>query len=1181
MNQVACPAPDELCHFLDEELEPTRQREVGTHVDACLRCQTVLETLTARRASDVLEVSNDFSNGWPGGYEPHQDVIDKREGIQDNGPHPDGAPRPDTEPAPNDQLDAPPALDPDQTKTYRRPGESSTDQRAPGFAEHGASSWGDDQTETDFRRNLPQIAGYDLLELLGEGGMGVVYKARQLGLNRLVAVKMIRTDRRGSADRLARFRIEAEAVAQLRHPQIVQIHEIGDADGAPYVSLELLEGGSLDDKLASSVLPGREAAELLITLAKAVQVAHDAGIIHRDLKPSNVLFTKEDVPKITDFGLAKRLEADSRQTETGQIMGSPSYMAPEQAKGDTRNVGPPADVYALGAILYEMLTGRPPFKGETPVETLRQVTDDEVVPPSRLVPKVGRDLETICLHCLNKDQARRYGSATAFAEDLQRFLTGRPIKARPTPFWERGAKLARRHPVAATLVTVALLGAGGLSWAGLAYNSAEKHRIDVLGSSVMQDLFKAQEDIAHERWSDVEPALTALREKIRGERDLGELVRRTDALLASAKEGRAAAERMRQELETKRHDQETLQTFRNRHKEALFHETHFPGMELPYDPQTVTKTARAALAVFGSPGSGDSWELGPLPASFRPQERDEIKEVCFELLLILADVERQPRSQLKLLDQAGRLRPSGRAYHRRRAESLAQLGDASAANLERQKADNLPLVGAIDHFLVGKELFQRGSWAEAISHFDSALLSEPGHFWCHCLAGLCSLELRHPDRARSEFSACVLAEPRIPWLYDLRGYASYAIARSDAEAERARGESLKGDIERQLQAAEDDYAKALELLDASPNKDLRYAVLVNRGLVWVERRNWQKAASDFEAAIRIDGGRWIAFQNLATVLVQQKKPDLAIDQLDRAIALRPGWAALYQQRAIVNLERKDQAAAHRANALADLEKAIGAEAPGSPKSALNHVLKAKLLQLEQREEEALAACNFALKLQPGNLDAHDLRLKVLVALKRFDEVTRSCNALIAAGRTSADVLECRSLARQNQTDYVPAIEDLTLAINLRPGNASLLAKRGALYVVTDAPLSALRDFQEALRLDPANADAVVGRGLALAALDQYHEAVADATRALSMREPSAPRLYSAARIHAQAAVSAAAEARKKGRDAVALVTRYQDEAVKLIDRWSKQLPAAQRASKLQDLLKDPVMTTLRRRMRSL
>ena len=200
----------------------------------------------------------------------------------------------------------------------------------------------------------------------------------------------------------------------------------------------------------------------MVTLARAVQVAHDAGIVHRDLKPTNVLFSEDGTPKITDFGLAKRLESDSRQTESGQIMGSPSYMAPEQARGHSRDVGPAADVYALGAILYEMLTGRPPFKGETPIETVRQVVEDEVVPPSRLVPRVARDLETICLQCLHKEPSRRYDSARALAEDLENYLAGRPVAARRTPLWERGSSSRDRHPLAATLLTLGLVATVGL-----------------------------------------------------------------------------------------------------------------------------------------------------------------------------------------------------------------------------------------------------------------------------------------------------------------------------------------------------------------------------------------------------------------------------------------------------------------------------------------------------------------------------------------------------------------------------------------------------------------------------------------------------------------------------------------------------------------------------------------------
>ena len=308
----------------------------------------------------------------------------------------------------------------------------------------------------------PRIPGYEILGKLGEGGMGVVYKARQQGLNRLVALKMIIGGSQVRDHHLARFRIEAEAVARLRHPNIVQIYDIGEVDGLPFVSLELLEGGDLKDQLAGTPQPGIRAALLVATLARAVHAAHEARIVHRDLKPSNVLLTADGVPKITDFGLAKRLESDDHQTQTGDVMGTPSYMAPEQALGRNKDIGPAADIYALGAILYDVLTGRPPLKGETVVETLRLVINTDPVPPSRLVPRLARDLETICLKCLHKDPQKRYSTAEELAKDLDRYREGKPIKARPTPLWEHGQKWAKRRPVAATVLSLGLVAFFGL-----------------------------------------------------------------------------------------------------------------------------------------------------------------------------------------------------------------------------------------------------------------------------------------------------------------------------------------------------------------------------------------------------------------------------------------------------------------------------------------------------------------------------------------------------------------------------------------------------------------------------------------------------------------------------------------------------------------------------------------------
>ncbi len=322
----------------------------------------------------------------------------------------------------------------------------------------------------------PDIPGYEILGELGRGGMGVVYKAQQADLKRLVALKMILPERDGGPDDVVRFRKEAEALARLPHANVVQIYEFGEHDGRLYFAMEFVDGGSLKEKLDGTPLPARQAAQLLETLAWAVHHAHERGVIHRDLKPANILLASagrqppddsevsggprpllawdEYTPKVTDFGLAKRLDTQLGVMESGAIMGTPRYMAPEQAAGKNRDVGRATDVHALGAILYELLTGRPPFQASDMLETLEQVRFQEPVAPSRLQPKVPRDLETICLKCLQKEPGKRYASAGELAEDLARFLAGEPIRARATPFWERALKWAKRRPAVAALLVV-------------------------------------------------------------------------------------------------------------------------------------------------------------------------------------------------------------------------------------------------------------------------------------------------------------------------------------------------------------------------------------------------------------------------------------------------------------------------------------------------------------------------------------------------------------------------------------------------------------------------------------------------------------------------------------------------------------------------------------------------------
>jgi eukaryotic-like serine/threonine-protein kinase len=303
----------------------------------------------------------------------------------------------------------------------------------------------------------PQVEGYTILSELGRGGMGVVYKARQKKLNRIVALKMVLAGAHAGPDQLARFYAEAQAVAHLQQPHIVQIYEVGEHAGLPYFSLEYVDGGSLSERIDGKPQPVEESGRIVELLARAIGYAHEQGIVHRDLKPANVLLSKAGEPKVTDFGLAKRLESDSSQTKSGTLMGTPNYMAPEQARGLVREVGPLADVYALGIILYEMLTGRTPFLGSSILDTLQQVRNHEPVPPSRLQPKVPRDLETICLKCLQKEPVKRYDSAVDLAEDLRRFLAGEPIVARPVSVPERLWRWCRRNKKVAALSAAVLL----------------------------------------------------------------------------------------------------------------------------------------------------------------------------------------------------------------------------------------------------------------------------------------------------------------------------------------------------------------------------------------------------------------------------------------------------------------------------------------------------------------------------------------------------------------------------------------------------------------------------------------------------------------------------------------------------------------------------------------------------
>jgi WD40 repeat protein len=451
MKLKSCPSSEELQDYLAAVLDAAAEAVVSRHVEQCRRCQEKLDAFT----SD----------------------------LSGSGTHED-----------------PTTADPPFLSRLKQVVLAEVFGASPNGGSRPTESYGGERSSDD---DVPRVPGYEVLRRVARGGMGVVYEARQSALNRTVALKMIlATAYDQDSNALIRFRLEGEMAARVRHPNVVQTHEVGTNAGRPYLVMEWVDGGTLRDYLGEGTPSPRTAAQQVETLARAVHAAHLQGVLHRDLKPANVFLTRATVLKIGDFGLARDLNAAERMTASGITAGTPDYMAPEQVEGRARDVGPGADIWALGAILYEMLTGRPPFEAETSMETLLQVCSQEPTPPRRTHPHVPRDLETICLKCLEKKPAARYVSAEALADDLRRFLDGRPILARHVGPLERGLKWCLRHRAASVMIVVTVLsllaGTGLSTYFGLTAveraEDAEKARDQARGAEAAADTQRRKSD---------------------------------------------------------------------------------------------------------------------------------------------------------------------------------------------------------------------------------------------------------------------------------------------------------------------------------------------------------------------------------------------------------------------------------------------------------------------------------------------------------------------------------------------------------------------------------------------------------------------------------------------------------------------------------------------------------------
>jgi len=1022
--------------------------------------------------------------------------------------------------------------------------------------------------------HLPEIPGYEILGELGRGSMGVVYKARQIGLDRLVALKMVLAGDYASQEVLQRFMVEARVVGSLQHPNITQIYEVRLHEERPFFAMEFVEGGTLADRLGGRPQPPRQAAQWLTTVARAIHVAHLSGIVHRDLKPANILLASAasrnshvqrlsqemgldkldlplGMPKITDFGLAKQLHADAGQTESGMILGTASYMAPEQAEGKSRAVGPAADIYALGAILYEMLTGRPPFTAESPVETVLLLFQAEPVRPSQLQPRIPRDLETIVLKCLHKDPARRYSSAEALADDLQRFLAGEPICAKPASARERAWKWARRRPALAALLGSVFVGimslVGLILWhhtdlqvrLGQALEderlareaeeeAADRERLTQLGVKVNELLHAAEAALAAQDWQGANLQLSRARDQVADESGLVQWQPRIERLADHVAEQRRARER--------------LKLFVERHNEALFQATLFTGDDAAAARQTTQNATVAALALFGL--ADDSSRPPEVDSPFySARERSEVVAGCYELLFIWADVsletvsdqsdeERRVRARqaLRILDRAAQLDVKTQAYHRRRAHYLALGGDQEAAASERRRADSLAPRNALDHFLLGQEEYRAGDTKKAIASFENVLQIDPEHFWASYYVALGWLKAKQPNQAIASLTACLSRRRDMPWPYLLRGLAWGELGRFDR--------------------AEADFDVALK---TSLPDSARYSLLINRGVLRLRQGRIDTATDDLQEAITLRPQQYQGYVNLAQAYLKTRKLDDALAQLDKAVEHEPNLAALYRTRARVHLLNQDQAAA-----LADLERAIALTAPESSILADDHAERGRLLHVQKSHAKALEAYSAALRLRPRDARVSRLRAEALLDLQRLPEALQALDDCVRDGPPDSAILRARAALRTRLGHYAGAQADYTRALDIAP-DAETYAARGWCFLVADAPRLALPDFEEAIRFSPKaeQGDAYAGRGYARALLGQHLAAVSDAETALERGPLSSRLVYNVTRIYAQAIVRLDEQTQTAW--SAGQRSAWQERAVALLTRALELHPSAEQA----------------------
>ena len=696
------------------------------------------------------------------------------------------------------------------------------------------------EASAELDRELPRLEGYDVESVIGRGGMGVVFKALHRKLKRVVAVKMLLAGAYAGPQELARFRREAEAVASLRHPNIVQVYDVGSLAGRPYFTMEFVEHGNLAQQLAESPPPARQAAELTATLADAVQCAHDGAVIHRDLKPSNILLTIDGAPKIADFGLARFADGNPEFTLSGARIGTPNYMAPEQALGKSDAIGPAVDIYALGAVLYEMLTGWPPFRADSAAETQRRLITEEPTPPSRIRSTVSRDLETICLKCLHKIPARRYATARDLAEDLRRYLDGRPVHARPAGVAERTVMWARRRPALAALAAALLFAFGTAVVTGIYFDHRERAHQQATRLSVDNSVSRTVVLGHAERWHDADVVVSDAANQL------------GDATILENKDLHARIAQVRSDLKFA----EQLENIRQSRASSIVDRTYIqPAGVARLEKEYAAAFARAGILVDGDP---DQAAATIRSSAFAPQSIVALDEWAFTAFSL------DRESLHSRLLRIARIADPDSAWRDRFRDAAAWRSGQDLVKLTRDASGSPTPPPAHQLAILGVLLSRSGARGQGVPLLREALRHRPTDFWLNWEMGAALLRDGKLQEAATYYRIVMTMRPESSWT---RNHLGVRLVEA-------------GQVEEGI--AEIRQAVALDPANGVARRNLPLA-LVRFGRI-------DEALAECRRAVEVDPSSVRAAFTFGTVLSMANRHTEAIAMYRKSVDLDPGEA---------------------------------------------------------------------------------------------------------------------------------------------------------------------------------------------------------------------------------------------------------------------------------------------------